>query len=82
MTYRCGLNRLNQFAAFLAPHLRRSRHDAKLLALLRNFDEVLFSGLPLPREEEDWAYQNGIKLRVSSSDVSDDKQLNYNLIVL
>lgn len=63
MAYRCGLNRLNQFATFLVAHLRRARDDTKLLGLLRNFDEVLYSGLPLPREDEEWAYRNGIKLR-------------------
>ncbi|KAG6889192.1 hypothetical protein C0995_002907 [Termitomyces sp. Mi166 len=58
-----GLNRLNQFAAFLANHLRRSRSDAKLLSMLVSLDEVLYSGLPLPHEEEEWALKNGIALR-------------------
>jgi hypothetical protein len=66
MIHRCGLNRLNQFATFLGAHLRNSRNDSKLLALLGNLDEVIYSGLPLAREEEDWAYRNGIKLRVGS----------------
>ncbi|KAG6845754.1 hypothetical protein H0H87_003808 [Tephrocybe sp. NHM501043] len=57
------LNRLNQFAAFLANHLRRSRADAKLLSMLAGLDEVLYSGLPLPRDEEEWAIKNGIPLR-------------------
>lgn len=61
---RCGLNRLNQFAAFLAVHLRRSRSDSKLLSVLCGLDEVLYSGLPLPRDEEVWAYTNGIPLKV------------------
>lgn len=65
MIHRCGLNRLNQFATFLAIHLRASRTDSKLLSLLGNLDEILYSGLPLPREDEEWAYQNGLKLRVS-----------------
>lgn len=64
MICRCGLNRLNQFAAFLANHLRRSRGDKDLLSELVGLDEVLYSGLPLPRDEEEWAYKNGIKLRV------------------
>lgn len=64
MINECGLNRLNQFAAFLAVHLRRSRNDTKLLSMLASLDEVLYSGLPLPRDEEQWAYTNGIKLRV------------------
>ncbi|KAJ7783906.1 hypothetical protein DFH07DRAFT_997347 [Mycena maculata] len=63
MVHRCGLNRLNQFAAFLANHLRASRLDAKLLSILTSLDEVLYSGMPLAREEEEWAYRNGIKLR-------------------
>lgn len=67
MVHRCGLNRLNQFAAFLCNHLRASRMDPKFLSLLTNFDEVLYSGMPLAREEEEWAYRNGIKLRVRSS---------------
>ncbi|KAJ7837503.1 hypothetical protein B0H14DRAFT_3702172 [Mycena olivaceomarginata] len=63
MVVRCGLNRLNQFAAFLCNHLRASRLDPKLLSLLTSFDEVLYSGMPLAREEEEWALCNGIKLR-------------------
>lgn len=64
MVSRCGLNRLNQFAAFLAAHLRKSRSHVKLLSVLSGLDEVLYSGLPLPRDEEMWAYKNGIPLKV------------------
>ncbi|KAF8898628.1 hypothetical protein BD779DRAFT_1431987 [Infundibulicybe gibba] len=63
MIQRCGLNKLNQFAAFLAGHLRKSRTDPKFLSLLADLDEVLYSGLPLPRDEEEWAYKNGIRLK-------------------
>ncbi|GBE77841.1 acetyl-CoA synthetase-like protein [Sparassis crispa] len=63
MIQRCGLNRLNQFASFLAMHLRASRQDTKVLALLQGLDEVLYTGLPLSREEEDWANRNGIQLK-------------------
>ena len=63
MVTRCRLNRLNQFATFLGTHLRHSRHDPKLLALLQNLDEVLYSGLMLGGEEEKWAFENGIKVR-------------------
>ncbi|TFK36149.1 hypothetical protein BDQ12DRAFT_737217 [Crucibulum laeve] len=63
MILRCRLNRLNQFPTFLAGHLRKSREDPKLLSLLSNLDDVLYSGLPLSREEEQWAFKNGIKLR-------------------
>nr|GAT48376.1 acetyl-CoA synthetase-like protein [Mycena chlorophos] len=63
MIRNCGLNRLNQFAAFLANHLRAARQDSELRSLLCGLDEVLTSGMPLPREEEQWAYESGIKLR-------------------
>lgn len=63
MVARCRLNRLQQFATFLAAHIRTSRQNSKLLQALTEFDEVVYSGLALPREEEDWAYQNGIRLK-------------------
>ncbi|KAH7931106.1 acetyl-CoA synthetase-like protein [Leucogyrophana mollusca] len=63
MIHRCHLNRLNQFSTFLSTHLRNSREDPKLLGLLQSLDQILFTGLPLGREDEDWAYRNGLKLR-------------------
>ncbi|KAJ7647167.1 hypothetical protein FB45DRAFT_1099969 [Roridomyces roridus] len=60
----CHLNRLNIFASFLANHLRNSRQaDSKLLKMLVNMDEIIYSGLALPREEENYAYSQGIKLK-------------------
>ncbi|KAJ7235905.1 acetyl-CoA synthetase-like protein [Mycena haematopus] len=52
MVHRCGLNRLNQFAAFLCNHLRASRQDPKFLSLLTSLDEVLYSGMPLARRRK------------------------------
>jgi hypothetical protein len=65
--HRCGLNRLTQFPTFLINHLRNARLNPKLLAMLQNLDEILYSGLSLPREEEEWAYRNGINLKVRLS---------------
>lgn len=62
MVVRCGLNRLNQFAAFLMNHFRNARQDARILSMLTSLDEVLYSGMPLPIEEEQWALKSGIKL--------------------
>ncbi|KAH9937144.1 acetyl-CoA synthetase-like protein [Fomitopsis serialis] len=55
MVRQCGLNRLMQFATFLSIHLRNSRHDPNVLTLLKGLDEVLFAGLALPQEDEEWA---------------------------
>ena len=65
MTTRCSLNRLRQFPTFLGRHLRNSKTNPKLLQALVQLDEVLYGGLALGREEEAWALQNGVNLRVS-----------------
>jgi len=65
MIARCGLNRLKQFATFLGHHLRNSKTNPVLLQALVQLDEVLYSGLALGREEEAWAFQNGVNLVVS-----------------
>ncbi|CDO76611.1 hypothetical protein BN946_scf184868.g25 [Trametes cinnabarina] len=62
MIERCGLSRINQFPTYLTHHLRNSRRDPKLLALLQGLDEILISGLMMSPEDEDWVYRNGIKL--------------------
>jgi len=64
MITRCGLNRLNQFAIFLGRHLRNSKTNPRLLQALVQLDEVTNAGIVLGREEEAWALQNGINLRV------------------
>jgi len=64
MVTRCGLNRLKQFATFLGHHLRNSKTNPKLLQALVQLDEVIYSGLALGREEEAWAFQNGVNLQV------------------
>jgi len=66
MISRCGLNRLSQFSPFLVHNLRAARSDPKIFSLLDNLDEVLYSG-SLPREEEDWGFRSGLKLRVRIS---------------
>ena len=64
MITRCGLNRLNQLAPFLSRHLRNSKTNPRLLQALVQLNEIASSGLALGREEEAWAFQNGINLRV------------------
>jgi len=64
MMLRCDLNRLNQFGSFLGKHLQNSRQHPKLLSFLASLDEVVYTGVPLSDEDEQWAFKNGIKLRV------------------
>ena len=62
MIARCGLNRLNQFPTFLAIHLRNSRQDPKLLAMLQNLDLIFYSGLMLSQDDEEWVHRHGIRI--------------------
>ena len=67
MIKRCGLNSLNQFGAFLSMRIRQCKEDEtalKPVSLLTGLDEVLICGA-FPREDEEWIFKNGIKLRVS-----------------
>lgn len=58
----CGLNRLVQFPTYLAIHLRNSRRDPKLLAMLQGIDQIFYSGLKLSQEDEEWVHRNGMKI--------------------
>lgn len=58
-----GLTRLNQFPAFFAVHLRAARQNPKLLGLLQSLDEILYSGQPMPIEDEAWAYAQNLQIR-------------------
>jgi len=75
MIIRCGLNRLTQFAAFLVKQLKNAREDPKLLSMLKNLDDVSYSGMPLPYEEEQWALKSGIRLRVRFHQMFSDLRL-------
>ena len=52
MVTRCHMNRLNQFAGFLATNIRAARDNPRLLKLLQSLDEIAYSSLPLPQDEE------------------------------
>ena len=64
MIARCSLNRLHQFASFLGLHIRHARQNPKLLAHLKALDTIMYSGLPLPSEEEEFANQTGLNIIV------------------
>jgi hypothetical protein len=64
MIVRCRMNRLNQFGGFLVSNIRASRQNPKLLTFLQSLDEISYSGLPLPEDDEAWAYSQGLRLKV------------------
>jgi acyl-coenzyme A synthetase/AMP-(fatty) acid ligase len=61
MIHHAGLNRINAFPTFLCTHLRNARHNPKLLAALKGLDDILYSGLELPQEDDSWCRANGLK---------------------
>lgn len=63
MIARCGFNRLGMYSTHLAVHLSNSRQNPKVLEALVGLDSVAYSGMPLTREDEDWVYQVGLKIR-------------------
>ena len=65
MIKRCRLNRLHQFAAFLSVHLRHAAQNQKVLVLLKSLDIVYSSGMPMPKDDEEFAYRAGVPLIVS-----------------
>ncbi|KAF7966436.1 hypothetical protein HWV62_38398 [Athelia sp. TMB] len=62
MVIRCRMNRLHQFAAFLAINIRAARQDPKVLSVLQSLDHIVYSGLPLPQDDEAWGYSQGLPL--------------------
>lgn len=67
MIVRCRMNRFYQFAPLLAINIRAARKNLQLLNLLQSLDEILYSGLALPQDDEAWGYSQGLPLKVRSS---------------
>ncbi|KAL0576896.1 hypothetical protein V5O48_005077 [Marasmius crinis-equi] len=63
MISNAGVNRLWAFAAFLSLHFKSSRQDPKFESMLAALDEILTSGMPLPREDVEYAGRAGFALR-------------------
>jgi len=65
MVEHCDLNCLNQYSGFMIPRLKEAMSNLRLANLLRNFDQVLYCGMTMPVELEDWIYSQGIRATVS-----------------
>ncbi|KAL0572084.1 hypothetical protein V5O48_009878 [Marasmius crinis-equi] len=63
MITNAGINRLWAFAAFISLHFRSARQNPKLESMLAGLDEILTSGMPLPREDAEYAGGAGFALR-------------------
>lgn len=67
----CGVNRLFCFAPFLQRHLGFARaevsKDGEVYKAMKGLRQILTSGLPLERVDQDWAWEEGIEITVSLS---------------
>ncbi|EEB90038.1 hypothetical protein MPER_11808, partial [Moniliophthora perniciosa FA553] len=56
------LSRASMFPVLLSRCIQDARACPAFLSLLRNLDGIITGGVHLPRDEELWAWQNGIRL--------------------
>ncbi|KAJ7678090.1 putative amp-CoA ligase [Mycena polygramma] len=62
MAKQCGLNRLVVYATFLAVYIKAAQTDPEVLETLRGFRQIVHGGVALNREDEEWAYANGLPI--------------------
>ena len=67
LTRVCRLTGLALFATFLANLIRAARKDDVILDALKGLQWIVHAGVALNKEEEEWAYEQGIKLMVFTS---------------
>ncbi len=72
MTRACSLNRLAVYATFLSNLIRAAKKDDTVKVALQSLRDIFHTGVALNKEDEEWAYANGLKVIVCSinSDLS------------
>ncbi|KAI0764537.1 acetyl-CoA synthetase-like protein [Trametes elegans] len=63
----CGLTRLILFATFLANIIRAARTDPAIRDALKDLRQIFHTGVALNKEDEQWAYDNGLRIITSYS---------------
>lgn len=62
----CGLNHIIAYGTHLACHIQSARKDPAIMKLLRGMRSILYSGVGISYADDDWCFQNGIPLIVST----------------
>lgn len=70
MTRACSLNRLAVYATFLSSLIRAAKQDDTVKLALQTLRDIFHTGVALNKEDEGWAYANGLKVIVRTSCVS------------
>ena len=67
MIQECGVTHLSHFGGHLSKTFKAAKEDRHLLELLKGLTSITFGGLPATEKDGEWANENGIRLRVSTS---------------
>lgn len=70
MTRACSINRLAVYATFLSSLIRAAKQDDVVKVALQSLRDIFHTGVTLNKEDEDWAYANGLKVIVRTSCLS------------
>ncbi|CDO77060.1 hypothetical protein BN946_scf184473.g4 [Trametes cinnabarina] len=60
MTRACGLNRLAVYATFLSKLIKAAKEDDAVQNALKGLHDIVHTGVSLPKEDEEWAFKNGL----------------------
>ncbi|KAI8976643.1 acetyl-CoA synthetase-like protein [Trametes punicea] len=63
----CGLTRLILYATFLSEIIRTAKQDAAVRDALKGLRQIFHTGVALNKEDEEWAYENGLRIITSYS---------------
>ena len=64
MVETCGLNRLVQYGTFISAHIRAPQKYDGVKKSLQDMRQILYTGVALNPEDEEWAVENDLKLTV------------------
>lgn len=64
MVRECGLTVLVLYATFLADVIRAAKEDATVKDALKSLNQIIHTGVALNKDQEEWAYENGIRITV------------------
>ena len=65
-----GVNRLVLYASYLSTHIKVAKHDNHVAQALASCRQILHTGVALPKDDEEWAIQNNLKITVCISSCS------------
>jgi len=60
----CSLNQLALYGTFLTDLIRAARADSNVRAALQKISRIIYTGVSMNKDDEDWANANGTKVMV------------------